>query len=841
MSSSTDFHQKHPRQIAGYRIVDLLGEGGMGTVYLAEQLEPLRRMVALKLIRPTRLDAQAIHRFEAERQALARLNHPNVAQVYEAGDTELGQPYLVMEHVPGEPITHYCNRKQLGVRRRLELVLEVCGGIQHAHQKGIIHRDLTPRNILVAEIEGVPIAKIIDFGIAKALDQPLTDTKVTMTHSGMIGTPSYLSPESIEAGEESPDLDTRCDVYALGLLLYELLVGELPFGGPKENFLKTIRRIISEEPDTPSRRLAALDPDERMKRCEQRSVSPAALARMLRRELDWIVLQAIARDREDRYPSAMALADDLRRFLSNRPVRAARPNPMYRARKFIRRHRAGLFAASLVIIAVAVGFLARIQEAQRANREAERANREAASAMAASREADGVVGFLVDLFEISDLRNAKGETVTARALLDRGAEKIDNFSADPLPQARLMATVGVVYRKLGLYGEAAPLLEGALARREENLEPNHPDVASSLLELAQLRFQEGQFDAAEPLARKALTIREAALGPEHTDTATSLNLLADIHRRQGNQDLAEPLLLRSLPIHERAFGRDHPKVAETLNSLAILYWTQGRHQESAPLFQRALKIWERSLGPDHPEVAAILSNLAGVYRDQGAYDKSEPLYRRTLALRETALGPRHPAVGYSLCNLAVLLRRQNRFEEAEELYLRAFEIWRESLGPEHPEVAFLLNNLALLYLDQEQTDRARAAVDQALDINRKAFGDTHSSYASSLNIRALVAAAENDPKTAEKLHRQVLGIYDQLYAPDHGRIAWPLHGLANLLRSQGRYEEAEKLYRRAQNIRRNSLGVDHPDTLEVEADLAELQSQAASADASSAEASGVSP
>ncbi len=824
MSDLLDFPQNHPRQIAGYRLVDLLGEGGMGTVYLAEQVEPLPRLVALKLIRPTRLDQQAIHRFEAERSALARLNHPNVAQVYEAGDTELGQPYLVMEHVPGEPITHYCNQKRLDIRQRLQLMLEVCSGIQHAHQKGIIHRDLTPRNILVAEIEGKPVVKIIDFGIAKALDQPLTDATVTSTHSGMIGTPSYLSPEAIEGSDQDLDLDTRCDVYALGLLLYELLVGELPFGGGKEHFLKTLRKIVAEEPDPPSRRFLAMAPELREERCAERGgVSEAVLQRMLGRELDWIVLEAIARDREERYPSASALAADLRRFLSDRPVRAARPNPFYRARKFVRRHRPALLAATLVLVVVVWGVVGRLQEAERANREAERANRQAEAALAASREADGVVRFLVELFEISDLRDTAGETVTARTLLDRGAEKIDNFSAEPVPQARLMETVGVVYRKLGLYDEAAPLLEGALELREEHLGEEHPTVASSLEDLAQLRFQEGKFREAEPLARRSLEIREKILGADHAETATSLNLLADTYRRQGRHDLAEPLLLRSLPIHEKALGAVHPKVAETLNSLAILYWNQSRYQESAPLFRRALEIWERSLGPDHPEVAATLSNLAGVYRDLGAYDRSEPLYRRTLALRETSLGSDHPAVGYSLCNLAVLLRRQERYTEAEFLYLRALEIWEGSLGTEHPEIAFLLNNLALLHLDQELPERARVAVERALAVNRRAFGEKHSSVASSLNIRALVAAAEDDPETAEALHRRALELYEDFYSPDHGRVAWPLHGLGNLLRDQGRVDEAVAVYRRALRIRQVSLGKNHPDTLSLRADLEALE------------------
>ncbi len=815
-----------PEQIGPYRILKILGEGGMGEVYLAEQTEPFRRQVALKLIRPSHADEKAIHRFEAERHAMARMNHPNVAQVYEAGDTDLGQPYIAMEYVPGPTITDYCDRHRLSLRERLDLFTAVCDGIQHAHQKGLIHRDIKPGNILVTEAPGSggqrrPVPKVIDFGIAKAMEESLTPTSGSLTGERVLGTPAYLSPEAFEVTDRGADLDTRSDVYALGIVLYELLVGELPFGSKKESFLIALQRAASGDPPAPSARFADLEPEVRETRAEERKMTTTALGRKLRGDLDWIVLKAIARQRSDRYVSAAELAEDIGRYRDDVPVVAGPPNRLYHARKFLRRHLVATVAAALVTVALVAGLTARTFEAARANREAERANREAEAARRYGAEADGVVRFLVDLFDVSDLGNSNGDTVTARELLEQGAEKVRReYQDQPLAQARLMDTMGEVYRKLGLYDESEPFLGDALELREERLGEDHVDVATSLANLTTLYWHQGRYTEAEPVAERALAIRESALGPEHPEVAASLDDLALVYRRMGRYDEAEPLFQRALTIREQAFGPEDQHVATTVNGLAILHWNQGQYDEAVPLFRRALAIWERTLGEDHLETAATVNNLAGVYRDQGEYDEAEVLYKRALEIRRKTLGADHPAVGYSLSNLAVLYRRQERYREAEPRYLQALEIWESSLGPEHPEVAFLLNNLALLYHDLGRDAEAEPASRRALEINRNILGHEHPSVASSLNILAIVLTGLGRVDQAAELHRQAADVYEQALGPEHLRVAWPLHGLANLYRDNGRLSEAEPLYKRALEIREQALGRDHETTREIVADYA---------------------
>ncbi len=813
-------------QIGPYRLLSILGEGGMGSVYLAEQIEPLRRQVALKLIRPSGIDPHAVHRFEAERQALARMNHPNVAQVYEAGDTDLGQPYIAMEYVPGMSITRYCNQHQLTVGQRLELFISVCDGIQHAHQKGIIHRDIKPGNILVtavAEESGRPVAKVIDFGIAKGMGEPLTGAGQALTGDRVLGTPAYLSPEAFEVGDRGADLDTRSDVYALGIVLYELLVGELPYGSRKESFLVAMRRAASEEPPAPSVRFGKLDRTAQEAQANERGTSPAGLKRKLRGDLDWIVLKAIAKKRSDRYVSAAELAEDIGRYRRNEPAVAGPPSRLYHTAKFVRRHRLAVTAATLLVVALSAGITARTLEAERANREAARANREAEAARQYGAEADGVVRFLTELFDVSDLGESRGRTVTAQELLERGAGKVrQEFRSQPLARARLMDTLGVVYRKLGLYEEAEPFLADSLALRQQLLGDGHVDVASSLAHLATLFWQQGRYADAEPLAERALRIREQVLGDEHPDVATSLDDLALIYRRQARYEQAEALFRRALAVREKVLGAEHRDVAVTLNGLGILYWNQGRHDAAVPLLERALQIWEKTLGADHLETAATVNNLAGVFRDQRRFGEAEALYQRALEIREHTLGGDHPAVGYSLSNLALLYRRQSRYDEAEPLYQRALENWQQSLGAEHPEVAFLLNNLALLYHELERDRAAEPLSRRALAINEKLLGSDHPSVASSLNILAMVTAGLERPDEAEPLHRRALDIYERALGPDHPRAAWALHGLANLCRDQGRWVEAKSHYQRALEIRRRALGEDHPDTRATAADYQQV-------------------
>jgi non-specific serine/threonine protein kinase/serine/threonine-protein kinase len=628
-SGETEAAPAVPERIGPYRLLEVLGEGGMGTVYLAEQDEPLERRVALKLIRSGRFDRRLLRRFEGERQALARMSHPNIAQVYGAGTALASQPYIAMELVPGLPITEYCDRHRLSLAWRLELFAAVCDGVQHAHQKAILHRDLKPSNLLVMETEGGPVPKIIDFGLAKALDAPRPGKKLTGDHA-VVGTAAYLSPEAIQTvtptGER--DVDTRADIYALGVVLYELLAGMRPFDGGGAS-IENLRRTLELEVPPPSVRVGSRPDAEQAELVRRRRLKKtSALRRALRGDLDTIVLKAMARDRSQRYGSAADLAADIRRFLAHEPLLAAPPTPLYRLRKAVRRHRAAVAAVTLIVLTLAGGFVARSLEARRANREAERASREAQAARQ-------VADFLAGLFERSAGPAGAGDhrELTARQVLDRGARSIQQDLDDqPLLKARLMDTIGNVYRGLGAYAEAEPLLLESLDLRQRMLGPEDPDIAEALVSLATLYREKGDADQALPLLQRAVRIQEGAGEP--LPLARCLLELASAERSLGRTARAEDLLRQVIALREEALGSEDVEIAAALDLLGNVYQDERRFDEAERTHLRALEIKTTSLGPAHPHVVQSLDNLADVYTEQGRSAEAEALRRRAAAIEK---------------------------------------------------------------------------------------------------------------------------------------------------------------------------------------------------------------
>jgi len=762
-----------PEAISNYRLLQKLGEGGMGEVYEAEQEQPIRRRVALKIIKQGMDSKQVVGRFEAERQALALMNHPNIAHVFEAGTTERGRPYFAMEYVPGASITRYCDKYELGTRERLELFIQVCEGVQHAHQKGIIHRDIKPSNVLVTVQDGKPVPKIIDFGVAKAIGQRLTQ-KTFFTNLGqLIGTPEYMSPEQAEMAEL--DIDTRTDVYALGALLYELLVGLPPFDSSElrqHGFSELRRRICEEEPPRPSTRVSRLAAPPSPART--RRVEASALSRQLRGDLDWITMKALEKDRTRRYPSPSELAADIRRHLNHEPVMASPPGTGYRVRKFIRRHKVGVAAAGVIGLTLFLGAAGSTIGLLRATR-AERVSRLEAET------SERVLGFLVGLFRVSDPGEARGNTITAREILDRGAQRIRQELVDqPLVRARLMSTMGDVYRGLGLYPEARSLLEESLVVRESLLGKDHPDVAASARSLAVLLVSTGDYDGARPLLERALKIREQALGPAHPDVAQSLSNLGVLRLKTGQYEDARSLLERALEIEEAALGPEHADVAKDLNNLGLVLSEMGRYQEARPPLERALRIREAVLGANHPDLATTLNNLGNLLLNLEDRAGARPLYERALAIDEKALGPDHPSVADDLNNLATLLKEMGEHEAARPLYERALAVREKILGADHPDVATSLHNMAELL---------RTTGDHA--------------GARTFDQRALV-------------------IWERALGPDHPDVAWALSGLAVALRELGRYQEAEPLFERALAIHGSALEPGHPERAAVLSDYAVL-------------------
>ncbi|MDH5384468.1 MAG: serine/threonine-protein kinase [Candidatus Aminicenantes bacterium] len=744
-----------PEVIGNYRIIQKLGEGGMGEVYEAEQTEPIRRRVALKIIKVGMDTKQVVARFESERQALALMSHPSIAKVFDAGATERGRPYFVMECVKGVPITEYCDTHRLNNRPRLDLFVQVCEGMQHAHQKGIIHRDIKASNVLVTVQDDRPVPKIIDFGVAKATAQRLTERTVFTELGQLIGTPEYMSPEQAEM--TGLDIDTRTDVYSLGVLLYELLVGVLPFESKElrsAGFDEIRRRIREQEPPKPSTRLTTpgFDTDHAIK---SRQTDLSTLTRQLRGELDWITMKAMAKDRTQRYASASELAADILRYMKHEPVLAGPLSTMYRLRKYMRRHKVGVAAAALVVLAMIIGITGTTIGLVKAVKAEKKAREEAQTAQQVS-------DFLVELFKVSDPSEARGNTITAREILDKGAERIEKeLQKQPRIQTRLMETMGNVYRSLGLYKLASPILEKSLEIKRSIYGNEHLEVADGLRTLGILYDTQGKYGEAEALFKESLTILEKAFGPDHPNLARNLNSLAIVYWNQGKYAEAEPLFQRSLAIKEKSLGSDHPEVGNTLTNLGVLYHLQRKFEQAEPLFRRALNIAEKTLGTDHPDIATHLNNLGSLYQDMERYEEAESYFKRCLAVWEKALGPDHSDVGIALHNLANLNRNQGKYEEAEPFYHRSQAIFKKALGQDHPYVAYSLRERANLYREQEKFTEAEAFYKQALEIFEKSLGPDHLNVAETLENYAILLRRIDRADEAEQLEARAKTIRDK--------------------------------------------------------------------------------
>jgi len=688
-----------PEKIGHYAIKSRIGSGGMADVYLAMQEHP-RRKVALKLMRTGIASRSALRRFEFESQILGRLHHPNIAQVYEAGthdDGSGGVPYFAMEYIPNaKSITDYAREKKLSTKQRLDLFAKVCDAVHHGHQKAIIHRDLKPGNILV-DSSGEP--KVIDFGVARSTDSDMVVTTLQTDVGQLIGTLQYMSPEQCEADPD--DLDTRSDVYALGVVLYELLCDQLPYDVTKVAVYEAARVVREELP-----------------------AKLSTINRALRGDVETITLKALEKERERRYKSAEALGDDIHKFLSDEPIVARRPSTWYQLSKFSKRNKAlvgGVAAVLLVsVIGTVVSFTFAVGEAEqrvRAEREADNAKE--------------INNFLTDDLLASvapSAESGKGKDVLMRDVLDVASDKIEEasqsggrFADKPLIEASIRATLGETYLKLGEYPSAEPHLERASELYRRELGEEHPNLLDSMNDLGRLYNDQGRYDEVEPLYVKTLEIRKRVLGAEHPNTLDSMNNLAILYDNQGRYDEAEPLYVKTLEIRKRVLGAEHPNTLDSMNNLALLYAIQGRYDEAESLYVKTLEISKRVLGEKHPDTLGSMGNLAVVYKDQGRYDEAEPLYLKTLEIMKRVLGEEHPNTVRSMHNLAVLYDDQDRYDQAEPLYVEALEIKQRVLGEEHPTTLFSMFNLAELYVRQERFEEAEALQTQAVNASRRVW------------------------------------------------------------------------------------------------------------------------
>ncbi len=759
-----------PAAIGRYRIIRLLGEGGMGAVYEAEQEQP-RRTVALKVIKPGLAAPGLLRRFEQESQALGRLQHPGIAQIYEAGTADSGfgpQPYFAMEFIRGESLLRYAEAHHLNTRQRLEVMAKVCEAVHHAHQRGIIHRDLKPGNILVDE-SGQP--KVLDFGVARATDSDALATHQTDVGQ-IVGTLAYMSPEQVLG--DPLELDTRSDVYSLGMILYELLAGRQPY--------KVSPRL-----------------PEAVQTIREGDPAPlSSVSRTYRGDIETIVAKALEKDKGRRYASAAGMAEDIRRYLNDEPIIARPPSAMYQLRKFARRHKALMAGGAAVFVVLIAGIIASTLEATRARRAEQVALRETATAEAVNNflqndllaQASAKVQAQPDKKPDPDLK--------VRTALDRAAARIaGKFATQPLVEASIRQTIGNTYRDLGLFPEAQRQMERALELRQRVLGERQHDTLITMQRLAEVYSYEGKATQAEPLFIHTLEVERRVLGEEHRDTLETLDLLAQLYDDEGKYAQAEPLFINGLEVRRRTLGEEHPDTVSSLSNLATDYWNQGKYAQAETLWIKALKIEQRVLGDEHPDTLTGMNNLATLYQAQGRYAEAEPLLTKALEGQRRVLGDEHPSTLNTMNNLAVTYGFQGKYVQAEPLFAQLVEGQRRTLGGEHPQTLNSMSNLAMLYAYEGKYAPAEPLLTKLLEVDRRALGEEHPYTLITMNNLALLYRYQGKYAQAEPLYIEVLALQGRVLGPEHPRRLASLNDLALLYLNQGKDAQAEALLREA--------------------------------------------
>jgi len=810
--------------IGRYRLVENIGEGGCGVVYVAEQTEPVRRRVALKVIKRGMDTDAVVARFEAERQALAMMDHPNIARVLDAGTTDQGRPYFVMELVRGTRITDYCDENSLSTRERLDLFIKICHAIQHAHQKGIIHRDIKPSNILVTAHDGVPVPKVIDFGIAKATEGRLTDATVYTQLHQFIGTPAYMSPEQAEMG--GLDIDTRSDIYSLGVLLYELLTGRPPFDGQEllSAGIDHLRRVLRDkEPLRPSTRLASLQDQELTTVAKRRAAQASRLIHLLQGDLDWIVLKSLEKERERRYESANGLAADLKRHLENEPVTARPPSVAYRFHKAVRRNKLVYSAAMAVGMAVVAGAIVSYMQAGRARK---------AETLAKARLADAeqISQFLQQIFQSPDPEK-DGRTTTVAESLDRAVKKLETDMADqPERRTKLQATLAATYTSLGLHAPALQLAKRVHAYWLANAGPDAPETLDAAGALARALWANGQSRAALPITEDLLVRTRRRYGEDHTNTLSLVLHYANVVGELGRRTEALKLREENLAAHRRVLGPEHRETLTAMQNLEVNYHQLGMKGKSRPLQEEVVALSRKILGPEHPLTLTQLGNLAVDYTSTDRNHEAIQLLDEVLEKQRQVLGPEHPNTIQTMQTLADAYHRSGRTNEALRLREEVVELTRRTQGPEHPHVVYRMRVLVNSYRAMGRTNEASQLRQDTLALARKIHGEEHPDFLQTLEWVAYshfqmkdFAGAIRHGEDCVRLSRRAIDTNSPAFI---NRSTW----LGNYYLNAGRPEQSLPVWREVLELTRINNGPDHTNTLAALRALANASASAAQYD-----------